>query len=76
MTKEALELFRELYRQTRSLPRSSWSYYRRYIRENFEAFSDETDPQRLRQLIQQARKDAGWVVAKYGKTGQGGSPPG
>lgn len=49
--------------------RSSWSYYRRHIRENFEAFADETDPQRVEQLIQRAQKDADWVVAKVSPAG-------
>ncbi len=39
------------------------SYYRRHIKENFVAFSDE-DPERVEQLIVKARQDADWVVQK------------
>jgi len=60
----AATLFRELLRQTKQLPAEAQAYYKRYIRQTFINFTDEQDPERVAQLVERARQDAQWVVAK------------
>ena len=51
-------------RLTRLLPADSRNYYRSYVRENFLAFRDEADAERVRKLREHARQSAAWVLAK------------
>ncbi|KAK9848402.1 hypothetical protein WJX84_001680 [Apatococcus fuscideae] len=67
MNPAAVQLYRELFRKTRQLPKASWDYYRQYIRENFRSFDDEVDQDRLKDIIASARKDAGWVLKTRSK---------
>lgn len=62
---EVLALYRELLRKSRLLPKSSWTYYGKYLRENFNAHSEEDDPVRIKAMITKAREDAKWVLEKY-----------
>ncbi|KAK9831791.1 hypothetical protein WJX74_009399 [Apatococcus lobatus] len=62
MNPAAVQLYRDLFRKTRQLPRASWTYYRQHIRENFRSFDDEVDPSRLHEIIATARRDADWVL--------------
>lgn len=61
---EGIRLYRKLFRMTRRLPHESWSYYRRYLRENFEAHRDEDDPIRTRTMREKAQEDANWILKK------------
>lgn len=44
--------------------RKSRSYYRVHIRQNYTAHDDETDPERIVEIIEKAERDAAWVVEK------------
>eukprot|EP00775_Hariotina_reticulata_P006948 gene6948-7165_t len=57
-------LYRELYRQVKSLPKETQLYYRNYMRQHFINWDNETDPETLQQLFAKARQDAHWVLNK------------
>lgn len=65
MTQAAVHLYRKLFRRTRELPRASWDYYRRHLRENFVSHSEESQSDRLQTMFARAERDAEWVVNKY-----------
>lgn len=62
---EVLSLYRELLRKSKLLPKTSWAYYGKYLRENFNAHIEEDDPERIKAIIVKAREDAKWVLEKY-----------
>eukprot|EP00210_Caulerpa_lentillifera_P005595 g5352.t1 len=66
MQRNVLQLYRELLRSIRLLPRDSWTYYRRYLRENFKAHAEEEDTERVQLMIKKARQDAEWVLKNRG----------
>eukprot|EP00002_Diphylleia_rotans_P038385 TRINITY_DN8725_c0_g1_i2.p1 TRINITY_DN8725_c0_g1~~TRINITY_DN8725_c0_g1_i2.p1 ORF type:complete len:102 (+),score=9.54 TRINITY_DN8725_c0_g1_i2:39-344(+) len=51
-----LGLYKKFLRMTDGLPKDLRSYYRNYARTQFVGHADETDPQRIKQLIEH-----GWV---------------
>ncbi|XP_078337864.1 LYR motif-containing protein 9-like [Crassostrea virginica] len=59
------QLYRYLLRNVRKLPKESQNHYRHYIRQNFNSHSDETDPERIKQIVVQAEKDMQWLLEKY-----------
>lgn len=67
MTQAAVHLYRKLFRRSRELPRASWGYYRRLLRENFVSHSEETSGERLQTIFDRALRDADWLVNKYAK---------
>ena len=44
------------------------SYYKVHIRENYIAHDDETDPQRIAEIVEKAKRDAAWVVEKVSRS--------
>lgn len=62
--KNALQFYKALLKQTRQLPKDSQSYYQTYVKENFQAFRDETDSVRINELIEQGKRSAKWVLEK------------
>ncbi|RWS16373.1 UPF0631 protein-like protein, partial [Dinothrombium tinctorium] len=64
MVETAVQLYRHLLRRCRELPEGVRDYYRHYIRQQFNSHSDETDPQRVKDIIRQSLKDAQWLVEK------------
>ncbi|KXZ47735.1 hypothetical protein GPECTOR_33g617 [Gonium pectorale] len=61
----ALALYRELLRQTKSLPKSTQTYYRHHIRQHYNSHRDEADPERVQHMLERARQDAQWILRKY-----------
>ncbi|KAK9915036.1 hypothetical protein WJX75_003903 [Coccomyxa subellipsoidea] len=64
-SRQALALYRELFRQIKKLPRNSRQYYRQNLKGGFQNHNDEIDTERLQQLFQGARKDAEFIINKY-----------
>jgi len=60
-------LYKHLLRLCDSLPKSASGYYRAAIRREFDTHRDETDQERVGQIMERAVKDADWVVKKYTK---------
>lgn len=59
------QLYKHLLRECKKLPKESQSYYRHSVRQGFTQHSDETDPERVRQIIQRAVEDGKWIIEKY-----------
>lgn len=59
------QLYKHLLKECKKLPNQSQSYYRHFIRQGFIQHSDETDPERVKQIIARAVEDGKWIVEKY-----------
>jgi len=60
-------LYKYLMRQTEKLPADAKVFYRSSIRREYQQHEEESDPERIQQIIQQTIKDADWIVNKYNK---------
>ena len=58
-------LYKFLHRQTELLPGPAASFYKDSIRRGYGQHTDETDPERICQIIERAIQDANWIVEKY-----------
>ena len=58
------QLYKHLVRETRKLPEDAAKFYKDSIRRGFSQHADETDPERVKQIIDRAVEDAKWVVDK------------
>ncbi|KAK4294101.1 hypothetical protein Pmani_033251 [Petrolisthes manimaculis] len=62
------QLYKYLLRECNKLPPETHNYYRHFLRQGFTQHSDESDPERVRQIINRAIEDATWLVKKYSKS--------
>ncbi|KAK3585358.1 hypothetical protein CHS0354_004631 [Potamilus streckersoni] len=62
-----LYLYRYLLRCIRKLPDEAQSHYQHHVRQGFSSHADETDPERIKQIITRAIDDAEWILKKYCK---------
>ncbi|KAG8198598.1 hypothetical protein JTE90_026495 [Oedothorax gibbosus] len=62
-----LNLYRYLLRQCKKLPTNAQDHYKHHVRQSFNSHIDETNPERIRQIIERAMEDAEWIVKKYSK---------
>ena len=61
-------LYKYLHRQTELLPdKKAASFYKDSIRRGYGQHTEETDPERIKQIIERAIQDAVWIVKKYTK---------
>ena len=59
-------LYKYLHRQTELLPdKKAASFYKDSIRRGYGQHTEETDPERVKQIIERAIQDAEWIVKKY-----------
>uniref|UniRef100_A0A1X7V9B3 LYR motif-containing protein 9 n=1 Tax=Amphimedon queenslandica TaxID=400682 RepID=A0A1X7V9B3_AMPQE len=65
LVKTPLGLYKHLLRQLALLPEPMRPHYKHRIRQEYHSYSDETDTDRVEEIIQQTIKDAEWVVNKY-----------
>jgi len=49
------------------LPRAACKHYKNMVRQEFKSHRDETDKERIKQIIQRSIKDMEWIVNKYNK---------
>ena len=49
------------------LPRAPKNHYKHYIRQQFKSHHDETDEQRIKEIIDRSVEDAEWILRKYRK---------
>jgi hypothetical protein len=63
---EAIGLYKHCMRCVQKLPSAAQSYYRNYVKQNFVAHLDETDPERISHMLSRSRRDIQWVMQKYG----------
>ncbi|CAG0891005.1 unnamed protein product, partial [Cyprideis torosa] len=57
-------LYKHLLRQIKKLPEAAQPYYKNHVRQGFLQHSDETDPERVAEIVSQAIKNGEWVVQK------------
>ena len=63
--KTPLQLYRHLMKLCNTLPRAPRNHYKHYIRQQFKSHSDETDVNRVQEIIQRSVEDAEWILKKY-----------
>jgi len=63
-----IHLYRYLLRECKKIPnKDAQVYYTHFIRQGFNSHSDETDPERIQQIISRAIQDCEWIIKKYTK---------
>ena len=62
---EALAFYRRGLRLLKQFPRGDRDYYHNFIRSSFVGHLDETDPDRVKQILSRAELDLQWVCKKY-----------
>ncbi|GFX53486.1 LYR motif-containing protein 9 [Trichonephila clavipes] len=62
-----VHLYRYLLRQCKKLPSNTQDHYKHHLRQSFNSHLDETNPERIQQIISRAVEDAEWIVKKYSK---------
>jgi hypothetical protein len=59
-----LSLYKHLLRMLRPLPEDIQTYYKHRIRQEYKSYADETDKERIQEIITQTLKDADWIINK------------
>lgn len=59
------ELYKVLIRSLDRLPHPDSKFYKDSVRRGFSQHVDETDPERVRQIIERSVQDVKWVLQKY-----------
>lgn len=59
------ELYKYLLRQCNNLPPDASKFYRHSIKQSFKQHIQESDPDRIKQIMLRSLEDAQWVVRKY-----------
>ncbi|XP_035213150.1 LYR motif-containing protein 9-like [Stegodyphus dumicola] len=62
-----LSLYRYLLRQCKKLPSNAEEHYKHHVRQSFNSHLDESNPERIKQIMARAIEDAEWIVKKYSK---------
>lgn len=65
-----ISLYKFLLQQCKRLPKSKQEFYKHQIRQSYNSHSDETDPERIQQIIKRAIEDSEWIVNKYSNEGK------
>lgn len=60
-------LYRYLLRRITMLPPDVSAFYRHRIRQEFKSHADETEQERIAQIIEKAVQDIEWIVKRYQK---------
>ncbi|GAB9477625.1 Exonuclease 1 [Globisporangium polare] len=70
---QVLALYRRIVRESRRLEPDARQYYMRFARSGFIGHSDETDPERIQEIVARVEQDMEWILKKY--TGAGLQTP-
>jgi len=62
-----IKLYKCLMKSCEMLPRAACNHYKNMVRQEFKSHRDETDKERVKQIIQRSIEDADWIVKKYKK---------
>ena len=66
LVKTPIQLYKYLLRTIERLPTEEIRiYYKDWTRNNYRSHSDESDPERVQEIIQRALDNADWVLKKY-----------
>ncbi|XP_017760381.1 PREDICTED: LYR motif-containing protein 9-like [Eufriesea mexicana] len=63
--KSSKQLYKFLLRECERLPKEAQGFYKFSVKQSFKQHLLETDKERIRQIMEKAVQDAGWVVKKY-----------
>lgn len=63
--KSAITLYKYLLRQCQQLPKGPKEHYSHMIKQSFKQHVKETEPDRIKQIIERAYEDADWILKKY-----------
>jgi len=61
-------LYKDLLRKCDLLPKDAAAFYKSTVRKEFDQHRDETDQERVDQIVERAVKDADWIINKYTKS--------
>lgn len=67
VTRTPRSLYRHLLRKLSPLPTEAQEHYKHRIKQEFNSYSKERDPERIQQITEQALRDIEWLSHKYGK---------
>lgn len=62
--RNVLGLYRYLLRRLSVIPQGPRTHYMHRIKQEFKAYSDETDTVRIQQIMEQSVKDIEWIINK------------
>ena len=61
-----VKLYKHLVRLIQQLPGASQrDYYKNYVRSQYVSHRDETDPERVKFIIERSLENAKWIMNKY-----------
>ena len=61
-----VKLYKHLLRLVQKLPEAAQrDYYRNYVKNQYRSHSDETDPERIKFIIEKSLEDSQWIMNKY-----------
>lgn len=61
------QLYKFLLRECNKLPKGANEFYKHSIRQSFKQHTEESDPERVKVIMEKAFSDAKWVLQKYNK---------
>ncbi|XP_055929869.1 LYR motif-containing protein 9-like [Argiope bruennichi] len=64
LIRNPIHLYRYLLKECKKLPINAQDHYRHHLRQSFNSHLDETNPERIKQIMSRAIEDAEWIVKK------------
>ncbi|CAH2263972.1 jg16383 [Pararge aegeria aegeria] len=61
----SLQLYKYLLRQCERLPPDACKHYKFAVKQSYKQHKSETDPDRVKEIIQKSISDAKWILKKY-----------
>ncbi|XP_049823160.1 LYR motif-containing protein 9 isoform X2 [Aethina tumida] len=58
-------LYKYLIRACKKLPDGPKKHYQFMVKQSFKQHVNESDPERIKQIIQRSYEDADWILKKY-----------
>ena len=62
---KSIKLLKECISTINKLPEDTKIYYHNYLRTNFDQYSNETDDERVEEIIENTSKQLEWIRQKY-----------
>ncbi|KAK6625308.1 hypothetical protein RUM43_005602 [Polyplax serrata] len=59
------QLYKHLIKECQRLPSGASEHYKHSIKQSFKQHVDETNPERIKEIIERALEDAKWILDKY-----------
>ncbi|CAG9760654.1 unnamed protein product [Ceutorhynchus assimilis] len=62
---EVTTLYKHLLKQCQKLPKGPKEHYQFMIKQSFKQHINESDPERVRQIVKRSYEDCEWILKKY-----------